>query len=218
MTADVRSRLVVLLVLAVVGVGLAGVGTTFGVADPITETGPRTEFVVSERNITFSQGDRNRTVIDNTSHATEIKITEVDSGRFLVNKTATPFTSTERRRAKAIVRRNATVDTRLQALDGYRLTVTPVYTLNVSAETIAAGTDRTNTTGTSVYAVEPAETDDRAGTVVVQRTTRYAPDEAVVEVRRRDSSELQYAIRVDLTNETVVDVTDWTAVRRSSVE
>ncbi|WP_276274111.1 hypothetical protein [Haloarcula litorea] len=226
MNEIVRSRLLVLVTLTVIGVGLAGGGVAVGLAGPLSTTGPSAEFVVSEGDVTVSTGDRSEPVVENLSGVTEVTIEETDAGQFTVRtRTDSPLTDAERRRARAIATDNATVALALDGMDAYELSVEPVYRVNRTASTrrtFEIRTDSNRTDGVFRGEVVDDETgtgDSDGGTVTVERAPDHVDDRAVVRVRdpdRGDRHDLRYTVDVNLANGTVTGITDWAAIRRES--
>ncbi|WP_202614421.1 hypothetical protein [Halostella litorea] len=223
MANDVRVRLAVLVGLAALAVGLAGVGTAVGVTDPIADADAGGEFVVADGSVTFAGNGENVTVVESTANVSEIRFEETDSGRFVVStETDRPLTPAERDRAVEIARSNGTVRGKLAELDGYELAVEPVQRLEadqVSSYDVTLEADGNATAGETDVFVANATAEDRDGTVVVERDPSYAEDRAVVRVQQPDAAEgerLRYSVDVDLANDTVTDVTDWTAVGEES--
>ncbi|ELZ98118.1 hypothetical protein C440_02683 [Haloferax mucosum ATCC BAA-1512] len=214
MDTEIRSRLAILVVLAVVGVCLAGVGTSFGVGS--AGTGSNAEFVVGADNVTVTNGKENATVVGNISNVSHIEIRRVDSTQFQVSaERQTPLNATERKQAVEIARHNETVR-QLGVLDDSSITVSPVPKISTGQLT-AIDTDNSTgetTTFTARVDTELNETDDGA---VVRRATRdrYVDNRAVVLVDHPETGELQYSITVDLANRSVVSVVDQAALRRN---
>ncbi|ELY63152.1 hypothetical protein [Natrinema versiforme] len=221
MNEVVRSRLLVLVGLAVIGVGLAGVGTALGVAEPLATTGTSAEFVVAEDNVTFATGDESETVVDDLSNVSEITIEETDTGEFTVQTTEErPLTDSERERARTIAMTNETVKTELGEMDTYELSVEPIRKLSVDAFSqesydVAGGLNETNN-GTVIIGT----TDDGGdGSITVERDPSYVQDRANVRIRQPNASdrhELQYTVDIDVANGTVTDITDWDDIRQES--
>jgi len=218
----VRVRLVVLVGLAVIGIGLAGVGVAFGVTKPIADTASSGKFVVSEENVTFSAGGESAVVVDNVSDVREISIEETDTGHFTLRTTEEgALTDSERRRAREIAVTNDTVRRELDALGAYELTVQPIQKLNVSSVSQSRYTTvaEINQTGDEFTVRETSLERNDSGTVTIERDPTYVEDRASVRIRQPgvdDSRELKYSVTVDLANGSVTDVTDWDAIRRTA--
>lgn len=220
MLSDVRARLLVLVGLAVLGVALAGMGTVLGVTGFATDADATARFVVSEDNVTVSDGGEEVTVVENMSDVGAIRIAETDSRHFEVStETDSPLTDAERERAREIARANDTVARYLADAEGYELAVDPVRKLDLgSVNRTDASLSEADGTNAS-YTIETVTSDGEGGTLVVQRNSSYAADRAVVRVYRpSDDSrdEQKYSIDVDLANGTVTDITDWDALRREA--
>jgi len=225
MGSHVRVRLAVLVCLAALGVGLAGIGAAVGVTELITAGDTSGEFVVADDSVTFSDGTENVTVVENTANVTAIRVEETAPGRFTVDtEVERPLSAAERERAVEVARSNATVSARLDRLDGYELTVDPVYRVTADQMTgynvTIDADDVTNGSDDGVYVgTVNVSTETRDGEVVVQRDPSYVEDRAVVRVRQPDASErreLRYSVDIDLANGTVTGITDWTGGREET--
>ena len=226
MTTEIRARLVVLTGLAVLGVALAGVGTAIGVASSVTNSGSAVQFVVTEENVSVSNGSQTETVVDDLSNVRTITIDETASGRFTVNtEEERPLTDSERERAREIALRNQTVRQRIEPMAEYELVVEPVQELNVSSAqlghyntTVAVeGEEASEFTVTT----ENTTTEDQEGSVTLVREPRtsFVEDRAVVRIRQPGESErqgLRYTVDVDLSNGNVTGITDWDEIRHHS--
>jgi len=216
MASDLQSRLTLLVVLAVLGVGLAVIGTAVGDTTPHDPSGPGTAFVVSEDNVTVEQGDQQVTVVDNMTRVDSIEIEQQGSGTYQVNtETEDPLTDSERSHAKAIAHDNATVQQVLQGVEQYELTVEPIHKLTVDSVQTTTFTGL-NSTSMENETAEGAETftltvedSDETGTVTVDRHPEYVKGEAAIRIRNPSTDEMYYSATVDLENETVTDITDW---------
>ena len=215
MGSNIRSRLAVLLTLAVLGVAVAGIGTTLGAPSGTTAEAD-TRFVVTEQNVTVTTDQEEVTVTEDMYNVTSVRVEEAAAGQFSVEtERAQPLTEKERERAKQIARANETVQTHL-AEEEYTLDVDAIQRLDTTAMQISGNvTERTESGNVTVIRYEAEETAD--GSVVVDREPTYVPNEAVVRLRDPTASErteLKYSVDVDLTNETVTDVTDWAEIRQ----
>ncbi|MFC7132095.1 MULTISPECIES: hypothetical protein [Salinibaculum] len=222
----IRSRLRVLAGLAVLGIGLAGAGTAFGMAGPLAGTGPTPEFVVSDETVTFSAGGESDTVVGNLSRVSELTIEETSAGQFTI-RTADdhPLTRSERRRARTIATSNATVRQTLNSVDTYELTVEPVQTVNVSASNVVSlnitGEERqANGTFRGEFSITDSESaTGEDGVVTLTRDSSYVDGRAVVHVRQPgvDSRQaLHVTVDVDLVNGTVTDILNWNTLGQES--
>lgn len=219
MTSDLRSRLTVLVILGVLGVGLAVIGTEVGATTHLTASGSGATFVVSEDNVTFEHGDQQATVLGNMTRVDSVKIEQQGSGTYQVNtETDDPLTDRERSQAKAIARDNATVQESLQDLDQYELTVEPIHKLTVdSAQTRSfTGLNNSSIDGETAEGEETfsltVEDSDETGTVTIDRDPEYVEGEAVVRLRDPATDEMYYSATVNLENETVIDFTEWETI------
>jgi len=220
MNEIIRLRLLLLMGLSIIGVGIAGAGTTLGAADPLTTTGTNPEFVVSDENVTFENGGESETVVHNMSNLSQITIQETDTGRFSVQTTEQrPLSATHRERAREIALNNSTVAQSLDEIGKYEISVKPIrrltlsennpQTYNVSVNNSSGNTDNTFTIN------EAPDEGQQGGSVTISRDVNYVDDSAVVRIRRLeedDSGELIYVIDVDLSTGRVTDVTDWRSI------
>ena len=221
MTDDLRSRLGLLAVLAVLGASIGWAGTALGYGGPITDTGSPPAFVVSESDVTFSDGGRTVTVLDDVTRTETVSIAADDEG-FTVERTG-PLTDAERRQAREIARANGTVQRHLAAVGDAELVVKPIR--NVPTDRVSGtveiergapnGTVWTNASAengsvatVTVQRVENVTVDEREESVTLHRGTTYAEDTVVVELRESASDELRYEAQVDLAEERVVVVTE----------
>ena len=219
MGSNLRSRLAVLLTLAVLGVAVAGIGTTLGAPSGTTAEAD-TRFVVTEQNVTVATDQEEVTVTEDMYNVTSVRVEAAAAGQFNVEtERAQPLTEGERERAKQIARTNETVQAYL-AKGEYTLAVDAIQRLDTTAMQISGNVTERSESGNVTVIKYEAETEETAdGSVVVNREPTYVPDEAVVRVRDPTASErtdLKYSVDVDLTNETVTDVTDWTEIRQNA--
>lgn len=219
MGSNIRSRLAVLLTLVVFGVAVAGIGATLGAPSGTTAEAD-TRFVVTEQNVTVATDQEEVIVTDDMANVTSVRVEEAAAGQFSVEtERVQPLTERERERAKRIARTNETVQTHL-AEGEYTLDVDAIQQLDTTAMQVSGNvTERTESGNVTVirYEAEAEETADDS--VVVDREPTYVPNEAVVRLRDPTASErtdLKYSVDVDLTNETVTDVTDWTEIRQNA--
>ena len=217
MRTDLRMRLGLLVALAVVGVLVAGIGMTLGGGSPLAPASGG-EFVVSESNVTFADRSRDVTVVDDMENVTRVEITEAEAGRFRVETDRErPLTATERERAREIARRNETVATNLATIARPELTVDPVKRIEANAiQFNVSVTTENESRGVTVVEVENGSMDTGEHGVVIDREPSYVDDRAVVRISdpaKEEQAALQYSVRVDLANETVTGITNWTAIR-----
>ena len=217
MGSNIRSRLAVLLTLAVIGVAVAGIGATLG-APSGTTADADTRFVVTEQNVTVATDQEEVTVTEDMSNVTSVQVREAAAGQFSVEtERAQPLTERERERAKRIARTNETVQTHL-AEGEYTLDVDAIQQVETTAMEISGNiTERTESGNVTVIRYETDAEETADDSVVVDREPTYVPNEAVVRLRDPTASErtdLKYSVDVDLTNETVTDGTDWAEIRQ----
>ena len=219
MGGALRSRLGVLVVLAAIGLTVAGIGVSFGT--PTADSGDAAEFVVSEETVTFSDRNRTVTVADNVSNATTVEIQETDAGRFRVDaERRQPLTDAERERAIEIARTNRTVQERLAAIDSVEITVEPIRKLETTKTVDLSNATMKNTSGNvSIYRFDTNTSEESDGSVIVNRDPAYVENRADVRISDPTAdreTQLQYSVTVDLANGTVTDATDWVALREST--
>lgn len=219
MTTDLRSRFAVLVGLAILGVGLAVIGTAVGATGFLTDDRGDAGFTVSEENVTFSDGDQEVTVVDNMTRVDRLEVEKVETGTYhVITETENPVTDSERRRAKAIIKRNETVRQALDDLDGYELTVEPVHKLTADSmvtENFTTANDSTSSDFVSNNETEDEEAtytfsvESEEGNVTVNRDPTYVENEVVVWIRHPVADDVYYTVDVDLENSTVVEITEW---------
>lgn len=220
MPSEIRSRLVVLAGLTVLGVALAGVGTALGMTAPPTNHGDNPTFAVNEENVTFTDNGNRVTLVENMSTVRSVRIDKVGSTQFQVStETAQPLTAAERERARRIALNNQTVQSHLASLENYEVTIEPIRRLNMTSMQVANfNATKVNDSGDggSVFKITNVSSEHEDGTVVVQRDPQYVEDRAVVRIRQPGAPErraLKYTVRVDLANDTVTGITDWEEIR-----
>ncbi|WP_310901527.1 hypothetical protein [Haloarcula onubensis] len=216
----IRLRLLFLVGLSILGVGIAGAGTTLWAADPLATTGANPEFVVGDENVTFANGGESETVVHNVSNLSRITIRETDTGRFSIQTTEhRPLSATDRERAREIALNNSTVATGLDEIGEYELAVEPIQRLTVSDDTLRTyNVTLDNSSGQSdtTFTINETSVEERqSDSVTISRGTNYVADSAVVRIRQPGddgSGELLYVVDVDLSTERVTDVTDWRSI------
>lgn len=224
MPSDVRTRVAVLVALAILGVMAAGIGATLGATAPLADDRSDTQFVVSEQNVTVSGQGQHAEIVDDMSNVTAVEISETDPGHFTIDtQRDRPLSETDRERAKAIARTNDTVRRSLEDLDDVTLTVDPIHAVTVNSGqridgnvTLVDGDENV-----SVVTFDQASVGNRSDSVVVHRDPAYVEDEAVVRVRQPSENaepDLKYSIDVDLASGTVTGITDWDEIRSESID
>ncbi|WP_323192120.1 hypothetical protein [Halostella sp. PRR32] len=219
MSSEIRSRLIVLSALALLGVALAGVGTSLGMGSSLTNHGDDPSFVVTNENITFSKSGDNVTLIDNMSNVKEVRIDQTGSNQYQVRTEAEQsLTATERERARQIARSNQTVQQHLDSLSEYELGVDPIHEIDSdSMSVVSVDLNESKDDGEYDFVAVSQENENRS--VVVERDPEYVADRAVVRVRQPSDPKhegLKYSVKVDLANETVTGITDWDEIREDS--
>ncbi|AGN02070.1 hypothetical protein L593_10625 [Salinarchaeum sp. Harcht-Bsk1] len=212
MLAVLRSRALLLVVCAAIGVGMAFAGTSVGATGALTtdSTGPK--FVVSDENVTFRHAGGHETVVQNVSDLERIEFEQAEDGTFQINtERVQPFTAAERETAVAVARDNASVQQAMAELGDYEFSVEPIrkLTVNENFSINATPTDEhedamTGNATSETFVIES----DQEGTVTVDREPEYVEDEAVVRIAD-ENDDTQYSVVVDLEEEIVVDGIDW---------
>jgi hypothetical protein len=217
MHATVRSRLFALGALAVLGLGLAGAGTAFGLTEPLSQMGSPAEFVVADGNVTLSADGESTTLVENVSDVRAVTIEETGDGQFTVRtREERPLTVAERERARSVALANETLRQKLDAMPAYELSVDPIQKLNATAVDQISLDSADSGDGSGEFTVESTG-DSGDGSVTIVRDPTYVEGRAVVRVRRPDMThpaDLKYTADVNLTSGTVTDITDWDAIRR----
>ena len=216
MHATVRSRLFALGALVVLGLGLAGAGTAFGLTEPLSQTGSPAEFVVADGNVTLSADGESTMLVENVSDVRAVTIEETGDGQFTIRtREERPLTVAERERARSVALANETVRRKLDAMPAYNLSVEPIQQLNATAVD-QISLDNADPDDSGEFTVESTGDSDE-GSVTIVRDPTYVDGRAVVRVRRPDMThpaDLKYTVDVNLTSETVTDIRDWDAIRR----
>lgn len=221
MTEPIYRRLVVLVVLGMLGVGLAVVGSAVGTDASVDGPSAVGEVSVSGESLTVSDETRGTIAVEDLSATQRIEVTTDDGGFDVRTESGQPLTQSERDRAAETARRNGTVGDYIQRVEEYSLEVEPIERLDAdgvrnisvrgtvsSGESVAAGSASGNE---SFIFVEPDDQDvDESVTVARNRT--YVDGEANVRVYGPDG-EVRYSLTVDLMTGRVEDITDWNAVR-----
>jgi hypothetical protein len=219
--SEIRTRLLLLVGLAAVGIILAGVGTAFGADDPV-QPGQRAELVVTDENLTVAGANQSGTVVTDISNVTEIRIDRENASRFtVVTRKRRPLTPAERERARTIALENRTVDEAVDGMAAVELAVEPIRKLNASSSAttqynVSVGARDGDTVTGDTFTIELNDTDGESGSVTIDRTPEFVDNRAVVEIRDptlEPPEKLKYTVRVDTANGTVTDVTDWEHVR-----
>lgn len=201
------SRLPVVVGLAVLGVGLAGLGTAIGVTAPTTD-GPTSEFAFEDENLTYSDGETKVTILNGTSHVETVEFESTADGVEVAVEERRPLSESERTRAQEIALANETVRQRLADVDDYAVSVEPIrrldadrsVSIDVDGSESANGsveTDGNTTTFTVDY-------DRENDSVVADRAEpSYVPDEAAVQFDYGDET---FSVVVDIDAGTVKHV------------
>lgn len=216
MGKDVRARLLALLALATLGVSLAAAGSTLGVGGPVAGSDASGELSVSDGAITFSDGDREVTAVENLTGVTRVDIAEED-GTFRVETASTdPLTADQRERAAEIARANGTVQRYLASVDQYGLRVEPIQRINASSIEVTTGEfERVGQAGaneSSTFRVTVRDSESGDDSVTVDRDPSYVEDRASVRIQG-PAGDLQLSVTIDLTTDAVVSLTDWREIR-----
>lgn len=222
--SEIRTRLLLLAGLAVVGVALAGVGTAFG-ADAVFQPQERAELVVADENLTVEQMDQSETLVTDLSNATEVRIDQENASRItVVTRERRPLSPAERERAKEIALNNQTVSEAIDGMAAVELTVEPVRKLNAPSTAteqynVSIEAEDGDTVTGDTFTIDLNDTDKESGSVTIDRTPEFVDDRVVVEIRdptEDPPEDLRYTVRVDAANGTVTSVTDWVRVRETA--
>lgn len=215
MPSDVRTRVVVVLGLAAVGVALAVTGSALGVGDGTfhESDGPAVNI---DENVTVVDDDSEVTVVENVSTVETLKVRADDGATIRFETEGRDEGVTASERAKDIARNNETIQRAIEDLESPKFTVEPVVQVDVtesSSFTVSGATnDGDNSTGggSGTYSVTVNETSAQSqdGMVVVDREPAYASGIASVQIAET-GDQVRYAATVDLENETVTGFTDW---------
>ncbi|WP_128476623.1 hypothetical protein [Halorussus pelagicus] len=202
------SQLPVVVGLAVLGVGLAGLGTAIGVPSP-TADGPASEFAFEGQNLTYSDGETEVEIVNGTSRVETVEFEYTTDGVEVAVDEQRPLSESERNRAREIALENETVRQRLDDLgDGeYVTTVDPVRKVSATASVSvndATPANETVKTDGNVTAFTVSY-DEKSDAVVADRVEpSYVPDEASVQFEYPDGRSL--SVVVDIDSETVKHV------------
>jgi len=217
MNDEMVPRVLTLTALALVGIGIGWAGTAAGLGGQITDTGSAPAFVVSGNDVTFSDSEREITVLEDFSEEQRIEITERDGGLRIETESTNPLTEAERERALEIARGNETVQRRLAEMDAYELSVEPIkgvpedamnrVSLNVSAEDVTAVDESDGRFRVDLEENATVEASEDSVTISPGDQT-YVEDDVYVEIRDPDTNEVRYKTQVNLPEERVVIVSD----------
>lgn len=181
---DLPARVAVLLVLSVVGLGLAGAGVVLGFGETLDDSGGNPEIAVSGDNITVATDGAEPTTVMNMSDVSEVEITVTDTEFRIQVERAAPLSKDEHERAAAIALGNDTVMEALGEFDDHEVSVQPVRELGtdpggqlpteaVSGD-VALGSNQTASGGAEL---QLADSTDRSVTI---RRRSTATGQAVV--------------------------------------
>lgn len=220
MNKIIRSRLLLLVGLSILGIGMAGVGTTLMMPEQLANTGTNSEFIVSDENVTFTTENESEILVHNTSNLSQISIRETDTGQFSISTTENQvLNATERERAREVSLDNSTVAQGLDKIDEYEVSVEPIQRVTLSDNTPQSyniSINKSNEMSGNTFTInETSVEEQQSGTVTISRDTNYVVDSAVVRIReqRQDGSgELIYVVDVDLSTDSVTDVVDWRSI------
>ncbi|WP_132059102.1 hypothetical protein [Halorussus amylolyticus] len=191
--------------LAVLGVGLAGLGVAVGVTAPASDD-PASEFAFEGEKLTYSGDETNVTILNDTSAVETVEF-EANPDAIEVSVAENrPLSESERDRARETAVANSTVQERLDGHD-YESSVEPIrkfdanqsVSVSVSgANETSAGTDENTTTFT-------VRDDEENDSVIAERPTpSYVPDEAVVRFEHSDAE--AFSVVVDFDSGTVLRI------------
>lgn len=212
MTRPLSVRVTLVGVLAVCGVGLAVIGTTFGVG--VGAPGSEAERItITDDSVTVSDGSSEAVAIEDLSAASTVAVTAHEDR--VAIETEGPFDDEDRQQAIAIARANETVSTEL-SVERYEFRTQPIEKLSVdrsmsvnfTVEDDAPLGDDVEMGEKSHFNVSISE-DEQNETVTVDRETEYIEEVLQVTAVDPETDERRVSVRVDLQNETVEAVTDW---------
>jgi hypothetical protein len=221
---EIRTRLLLLAGLTVVGVVLAGVGTAFG-ADDVVQSQQSAKLVVTDENLTVAQANQSETRVADLSNVTELRVDRENASRFTVKtRQQRPLSPSEREQARTIALNNRTVGAAVDNMVAVELAVEPIRKLNTSSSAtkrynVSVDAGDGDTVAGDTFTIELNDSGVENGSVTIDRTPEFVDDRAVVEVRdptEEPPQNLQYTVRVDTANGTVTDVTDWQHVRENA--
>lgn len=217
-TRDVRARALVLVGLAVLGVGLALSGSAIGVgSETLRGEGPA---VTVDDDVSVSEGADEVVVVENVSTIDSVAVEASDGGTIrFETEPRRGLSADARARGEAIARDNATVARALASLSDPRVSVEPVVRLDADAvrsvDVTGSGDGAVTTDGpgeTVTFTVNATTVEEEPDTVVVDRKPAHVPDRASVRIRDGQEGHVRYSATVDLENETVTGLTDRGAI------
>lgn len=219
---DARTRLVVLVVLAAVGVSLAGAGVALGIGDALASSDRMGEVSIAGSTVTVSSSNGDVVLTETVPETSDLEISEHSGGITVAEQTEDdePFTRRERERAVEIARQNETVESYLDTVANPTFTVHPVEKLNATemqATTVTFnGSERDDIdvsgNDSQVLKITNVTVEESSDSVTIDREASYCEDVAVVHVGHPDRDRPRYGVRVDLANGTVTGITDWAGV------
>ncbi|MFC7043978.1 hypothetical protein [Halonotius sp. GCM10025705] len=220
MNKIIRSRLLLLVGLSILGIGIAAVGTTFMMPEQLATTGTNSEFIVSDENVTFTTGNESEILVHNTSNLSQISIRETETGHFSISTTENQvLNASERERAREVALDNSTVAQGLDKIDEYEVSVEPIQQVTLSDTTSQSYNISINNSsemsGDTFTINETSVERHQSDSVTISRDSNYVADSAVVRIREQrqgGSGELIYVIDVDLSTDRVTEVVDWRSI------
>lgn len=213
MTESLSVRVALVVLLAVVGVGLAVIGTTVGIGGGSSQ-GNADRIAITDDSVTISDGETETVAIEDLSTVSTVAVTAHED--HVAIETDEPFDDEDRQRAIEIARANETIRTEL-AVERYEFNAKPIEKLSVdqsrsvnfSVENDDLLNDSEYEAGeTATFSVNVTE-DHRNESVTVDRDAEYVEDVLQVTVVDPETDDRRFSVRVDLQTETVETVTDW---------
>jgi hypothetical protein len=214
MNDDIKRRAVLLVVLAGIGVTLAGVGAAFGIGSSPLATDRTGEVSIAGTNVTVSGSGTGPKLVGTVSKTSDIEIAE-RGGKITVREHEDrPLTQRERERAVDIAQTNRTIASYLQQTENAEIRVEPIRKLRtqeihaVTVETDLNGTNHSFPSNDSVAMVNITRKES-SDAVTIDRDPSYVEDQATVRIGPPGWTDPRYSVTVDLTNGTVTQITDW---------
>ena len=198
------SQLPVVVGLAVLGVGLAGLGTAIGVPAP-TADDSASEFAFEDENLTYSDGETEVEILDGTSRIETVEFDYTADGVEVAVDEQRPLSESERNRAREVALENETVRKHLDDFgDGeYVTTVEPIRKVSATASVDindARPADETVETDGNATAFTVSY-DENSDAVVADRVeSAYIPGEASVQFKYPDGRSLSVVVDIDAGN------------------
>lgn len=204
-------RLGLVLLLLVIGLGLAVIGNAFGVVDGVGGEDDSTSLAVGNETVTLVSNGETITV-GNLTAVTEIEISDVGGEVVVDLDRSGPLSEADRQTAVAVARGNETIRGALGDPDDYGFDVEPIETATATESVTTVDVDVTEHAETE--SEEPADIDvvevnaTEDDSITIERETEYLDDEAVVRITALDTGDRVFTAVIDLESERVVSVRD----------